>query len=221
MIDHTLLKPWVVESEIVKICGEARAFRFAAACVNSSWVHVAARELEGSGVSICATIGFPLGACSTAAKAAEAAEAVGSGAAELDMVMNIGLLKGGDCAGVVRDIAAVNDAARARARGLGRDVILKVIIEACYLTDEEKVEACRLAVEGGAEFVKTSTGFGPSGATVEDVRLMSRAVGGRALVKAAGGIQTLAEAKAMIEAGASRIGTSRGPLLVDEMSRQA
>ncbi|MCR4397463.1 MAG: deoxyribose-phosphate aldolase [Firmicutes bacterium] len=217
MIDHTALKPWVGRDEVLKLCGEARERDFATVFINSCWVPLAVRELRGSPVKVGTTIGFPLGACMTSVKVFEAVEAVRAGAGEVDMVMNIGALKDGDSESALNDMRAVVEAARAEAARAGVEVVVKVIIETCYLDDAHKVLASKLVVQAGADFVKTSTGFGSGGATVEDVRLISSVVAGRARVKAAGGIQTLSQAKALIEAGASRLGTSRGVALDDEM----
>lgn len=207
-IDHTNLKPTATPEDIEKLCAEARQFGFKAVCVNSCYVALASELLKGSDVLVCAVAGFPLGAVSTAAKKFEAEQAVKDGAAEIDMVMNIGLAKAGDWKGIEEDILAVKQAASG--------AVLKVIIETCYLTDEEKIAACEAAVRAGAGFVKTSTGFGPAGATIEDVRLMKKAVEGRALVKAAGGVRDKATALAMIEAGADRLGTSNGVGIIQE-----
>lgn len=207
-IDHTNLKPTATPEDIEKLCAEARQFGFKAVCVNSFYVALASELLKGSDVLVCAVAGFPLGAMSTAAKRFEAEQAVKDGASEIDMVMNIGLAKAGDWPAVEKDISAVKQAIPATE--------LKVIIETCYLTDEEKIAACEAVVRAGAGFVKTSTGFGPAGATVEDVRLMKKAVEGKALVKAAGGVRDKATALAMIEAGADRLGTSNGVGIVQE-----
>ena len=207
-IDHTLLKPEATAAQILKICEEAKEYGFASVCVNSARIPLVAEALKGTDVTPCAVVGFPLGAMLTAAKAAEAAEAVKAGAGEIDMVINIGAAKEGDWASVEADIAAVKAAC-----GPAR---LKVIIEACLLTDEEKVKACEAAARANADFVKTSTGFSKGGATVEDVRLMRKTVGPDIGVKAAGGIHNRAEALAMLEAGANRIGASAGIAIVTE-----
>lgn len=207
-IDHTNLKPTATPDDIKKLCAEARQFGFKAVCVNSCYAALASELLKGSDVLVCAVVGFPLGAMSTAAKRFEAEQAVKDGAAEIDMVMNIGLANAGDWKGVEEDILAVKQGARG--------AVLKVIIETCYLTDEEKIAACEAAVRAGAGFVKTSTGFGPAGATVEDIRLMKKAVEGRALVKAAGGVRDKVTALAMIEVGADRLGTSNGVAIIQE-----
>lgn len=210
MIDHTMLKADASKETIVRYCKEAREYKFASVCVNSAFVPLVAKELEGSGVKTCCVVGFPLGAMLTSAKAFEAAEAVKAGAQEVDMVINISALKDGDEAFVEEDIRAVVEATK----GASKDALVKVIIETCLLTDEEKVKACELSVKAGADFVKTSTGFSTGGATVADVALMKKTVAGKALVKASGGIRTPEDAKALIDAGADRIGAGNGVLLV-------
>ncbi len=210
-MDHTLLKADATAEQIDRVAAEARELNTASVCVNGYWVPRVARALEGTDVMTCAVIGFPLGAMSTAAKAAETADVVAAGATEVDMVINIGELKAGNDDAVRADIAAVAEAAHAGG------ALLKVIIECCLLTDEEKVRASRLTVEGGADFVKTSTGFSTGGATVEDVRLMRETVGPDFGVKAAGGIRTLADAEAMIEAGANRLGVSASIAILSEL----
>ncbi len=209
-IDHTLLKPQATEDQFRQLCAEARQFGFATVCVNPAWVPLCAQLLAGSPVKVCTVIGFPLGATLPEVKAFESQRCAALGAAELDMVINVGALKSRQYAVVEEDITAVVNAAHQ----LGASV--KVIIEAAYLTDEEKVEACALSKAAGADYVKTSTGFGPSGATVEDVALMRRVVGPEMGVKAAGGIKTAEEAKAMIAAGATRIGASASVKIVGE-----
>ena len=207
-IDHTLLRPTATAADIDRLCDEAVEHRFAAVCINPCWVARAARRLRGSAVTVASVVGFPLGASSPEIKAMEARRALRDGAREIDMVINIGALKSGDHELVRRDIAGVSDACReVGARN-------KVIIEAAYLTDEEKVVACRLAQAARAHFVKTSTGFGPGGATVFDVALMREVVGEKMGVKAAGGIHTAAEVREMITAGATRIGASAGVRIV-------
>jgi deoxyribose-phosphate aldolase len=201
MIDHTLLKPEATPALIEQLCREALEYRFAAVCVNGAWVPLAAGLVAGSGVGVAAVVGFPLGAGASAAKACEAADEAAAGATEVDMVINVGALKAGDDGLVGSDVAAV-------VRAVGPAVGVKVILEAALLTDDEKVRACRLAVAAGAAFVKTSTGFGPGGATVEDVALMRGTVGPDVGVKAAGGIRTREQAEAMVAAGASRLGAS-------------
>lgn len=202
LIDHTLLKPDASHDQIAQLCYEARKFKFASVCVNASNVKLCADLLKGSEVPICAVVGFPLGATPTDVKVFETQQAIREGASEIDMVINVGALKSRDYELVEGDIAAI-----ARACHAG-NAILKVIIENALLTDEEKVVACQLAKVAGADFVKTSTGFGPGGATVEDVRLMRKVVGPKIGVKAAGGIKTYDDAQRMIEAGASRLGAS-------------
>lgn len=202
MIDHTILKANATEADVEKLCDEAKAYGFATVCVNSCWTARAAELLEGSDVGVTTVVGFPLGAMSTAAKAAETSIAVADGATEIDMVINIGRLLADDDDFVEQDIAAVVKAAG--------DADVKVIIECCLLNDDEIVRACNASVAAGAAFVKTSTGFSTGGATVEDVRLMRKTVGSRCKVKAAGGIHTRDEALAMVEAGADRLGTSSG-----------
>ena len=209
-IDHTLLKPQATEDQFRQLCAEARQFSFATVCVNPAWVPLCAQLLRGSPVKVCTVIGFPLGATLPDVKAFETQRCITLGAAEVDMVINIGALKSRQSDAVQEDIASVVNAAHA----LGGSV--KVIIETAYLTDEEKTEACTLSKAAGADYVKTSTGFGPSGAKVEDVALMRRVVGPEMGVKAAGGIKTAADAKAMIAAGATRIGTSSGVLIIAE-----
>jgi deoxyribose-phosphate aldolase len=202
LIDHTLLKPDATAAQVRQICAEAIQHRFGAVCVNPIFSGLVAGELAGSGVATCSVVAFPFGATTTAAKAAETRQAVADGAGEIDMVIAIGALKAGEHDHVRRDIAAVKAAC-----GAAR---LKVIIETCLLTDEEKVIACRLAQQAGADFVKTSTGYGGGGATVEDIALMRRTVGPTLGVKASGGVRSFAAALAMVQAGATRIGTSSG-----------
>ncbi|MBR0171240.1 MAG: deoxyribose-phosphate aldolase [Lachnospiraceae bacterium] len=210
-IDHTLLKADATREQIRRICAEAREYRFASVCVNSCHAALVTKELQGSGVKTCCVVGFPLGAMQTTAKALEAKEAVRDGASEIDMVINVGALKEGDTAYVTEDIAAVVDAVKKASGGSG---IVKVIIETCLLTDDEKVTACECAEKAGAAFVKTSTGFSTGGATEEDVALMKKTVGDRLKVKASGGIRTHADALKMIGAGADRIGASSGIALL-------
>jgi len=210
MIDHTLLKPDAARVDIERLCQEAVEFRFATVCVNPTWVATAAARVRQSGVGVCAVVGFPLGATTADVKHYETRRAIFDGATEIDMVINIGALKSGDLRLVERDIEAVT----APCRDSG--VVSKVIIEAAYLTDEEKVTACTLARAAGADFVKTSTGFGPGGATVADVALMRRAVGDQMGVKAAGGVRDLEGLKAMVAAGATRVGASAGVKIVAE-----
>jgi deoxyribose-phosphate aldolase len=208
MIDHTILKPEATQDQIAQLCYEARKYGFASVCVNPTNVKLCAQLLHGSGVPVCTVVGFPLGATPTEVKVFETQQAIRDGATEVDMVINVGALKSRDYELVERDIASI-----ARACHAG-NAILKVIIEAALLTDEEKVIACQLAKVAGAEFVKTSTGFGPGGATMEDVALMRRVVGPTIGVKAAGGIRTYEEATKMIAAGATRIGASASVKIV-------
>lgn len=212
-MDHTLLKADATAADIDRVCAEAIAYGTASVCVNGCWVPRVAAALRGADVATCAVIGFPLGAMSTAAKAAEAGDVVAAGAAEVDMVINVGLLKAGEVEAVTADIAAV-----ARAVHTG-GAILKVIIECCLLTDDEKRAACQAAMAADADYVKTSTGFSTGGATTADVALMRAAVGPDVGVKAAGGIRTLADALAMIEAGASRLGVSATVSILNELAR--
>lgn len=212
LIDHTLLKPDAQPAQVEQLCAQAVELGFASVCVNSGYVPLCRRQVEGSGVKVCSVIGFPLGAMLREVKAAEAAAAVNLGADELDMVMNIGWFKAGADEMVVSDIHRVLDSAQKRP--------LKVIIETCLLTDGEKERATRLVAESGAAFVKTSTGFSTGGATVEDVMLLARIAAGRIGVKASGGIRDYATALKMIEAGATRIGTSSGTAIVDEERNQ-
>ncbi|WP_048151721.1 deoxyribose-phosphate aldolase [Palaeococcus ferrophilus] len=207
-IDHTNLKPYASREDIIRLCEEAREYNFYAVCVNPYRVKLAKQQLEGSDVKVASVIGFPLGATPTEVKVFEAKRALDDGADELDMVINIGALKDKDYEYVKKDIAEVVKVAHERG------ALVKVIIETCYLSEDEKVKACELAKEAGADFVKTSTGFGTGGATIEDVRLMRKTVGPDMGVKAAGGIRTYEQAKAMIEAGATRIGTSSGVKIV-------
>jgi deoxyribose-phosphate aldolase len=210
LIDHTLLKPEATRDQIAQLCEEAKEYGFAAVCVNPTNVELAARLLKGSPVAVCIVVGFPLGATLSEVKAYEAQQAINHGAIEVDMVINIGALKSEDYELVERDIATVARTCH------DNGAICKVIIEAALLTEEEKVTACQLAKKAGADYVKTSTGFGPGGATVEDVALMRRVVGPSMGIKAAGGIRTLKTATEMLEAGATRIGTSSGIQIVQE-----
>jgi len=212
--DHTVLKPETTQAQVRQLCSEAHSLGFAAVCVAPVWVPVAAAALQGSTCKVVGVVGFPHGTSLPEVKALEAQHMISAGARELDMVINIGALKGGDPATVQQDIAAVVRVARARP-----GVLVKVILETALLSDEEKVQACRLAEIAGADFVKTSTGFGPGGATVRDVRLLRTIVGNRLGVKASGSIQTLASALAMIEAGASRVGSSSSVSIVQELER--
>ncbi|MCG7379700.1 deoxyribose-phosphate aldolase [Paenibacillus sp. ACRSA] len=203
MIDHTLLRADATQSEMVKLTEEAKQYQFASVCVNPSWVAYAAEQLKGTGVDICTVIGFPLGASTSETKAFETTDAIAKGATEVDMVINISALKDGKDDYVEQDIRAVVEAAAGKA-------LVKVIIETCLLTDDEKVRACEAAVRAGADFVKTSTGFSTGGATPEDIALMRRTVGSDVGVKASGGVRSLEDMQKMIEAGATRIGASSG-----------
>ncbi len=207
-IDHTLLKPEATKEQITKLCEEARQYDFASVCVNTCYVPLAKQLLAGSDVKVCCVVGFPLGAMDTVSKAFEAKTAVANGAQEVDMVINIGALKDKDYDYVTKDIAAVVEASK--------PAIVKVIIEACLLTDEEKVEACKCSMNAKAEFVKTSTGFSTHGATPEDVALMKKTVGDVCKVKAAGGVRSYDDAMKMIEAGADRLGCSAGIKVMEE-----
>ncbi len=201
-IDHTVLKQDAVKADIIKLCNEAVENDFASVCINPFWIPVAKEILKGTGVDVCTVIGFPLGANATATKAFETKQAIQDGATEIDMVINVGALKDKEYDVVYNDIKAVVDAANG--------TLVKVIIETCLLTDEEKVKACELSVKANAHFVKTSTGFSTGGATKEDIALMRKTVGPNVGVKASGGVRTPEDFTAMIEAGATRIGTSSG-----------
>lgn len=211
VIDHTLLRPEAVWADVRQLCAEARTNRFCAVCVNPVWVERCARLLGRSRVRLCSVVGFPLGAARTETKVAEARLAVKNGAHEVDMVLNIGALRGGESAFVQRDIAAV-------VRAVSGKALVKVIMETALLTRDEKIEACRAAVRAGADFVKTSTGFAAGGATEEDVKLLAANVPPRVGVKASGGIRNLETALRMILAGATRIGTSSGPAILKELN---
>ena len=208
MIDHTLLKAEATKEQIEKLCAEAKQFNFASVCVNPTWVKRSSELLQGTDVLVCTVIGFPLGANTPAVKAFEAKDAIANGAKEVDMVINIGALKDKNDELVQADIAAVVEAAKGSA-------LVKVIIEACLLTDEEKVKACELAVAAGADYVKTSTGFSTGGATAEDIALMRKTVGPELGVKASGGVRSLEDMKKMVEAGATRIGASSGVAIMN------
>lgn len=209
-IDHTLLKPDATRADLEKLCREAAEFKFATVCVNPAWVAFCANQLRHTSVGVCTVVGFPLGATTPDVKNYETRRVIFDGAREVDMVINIGALKSGDVRLVERDIEAVAQACR------DAGVVSKVIIEAAYLTDDEKVTACTLSKAAGADFVKTSTGFGPGGATVADVALMRRVVGADMGVKAAGGVRDLDGLKAMVAAGASRVGASAGVKIIQE-----
>ena len=206
-IDHTILKPETTQEQVEKILSEAKEYDFASVCVNPTWVSLAAESLKDSDVKVCTVIGFPLGANTSAVKAFETEDAIANGADEIDMVINIGALKAGNDALVLDDIKAVVDASG--------DKLVKVIIETCLLTDDEKVRACQLSKEAGADYVKTSTGFSTGGATVADVTLMRKTVGPDMGVKASGGARSYEDAIAFIEAGASRIGASSGVAIMN------
>lgn len=206
--DHTLLKPEATFAQIVTLCAEAKQHGFATVCVNPYWVAEAAEQLNGTGVGITTVIGFPLGATSTFSKVAETRDALANGATEIDMVLNVGALKSGRFEAVVHDVRSVAEACEGQA-------VLKVILEVGLLTDEEKVKACELCKQAGADFVKTSTGFGPGGATVHDIALMRKAVGPKMGVKASGGVRDLATVLRLIEAGATRVGASASVTIVN------
>ena len=211
LIDHTLLKPEATKTDIQKLCDEARRYRFFSVCVNPSYVKQVATLLRGSSVKTCCVVGFPLGAQPPESKALEARRAIREGAREIDMVINIGALKGRDDAAVLKDIRAVVEACKD-----GR-ALSKVILETALLTDEEKVRGCELSMKAGADFVKTSTGFGPGGATAADIALMARTVAPRKLgVKASGGVRTYADVVKMVEAGATRVGSSSSVKILEE-----
>ena len=209
LIDHTMLRPEATRADIVKLCGEARQYGFATVCINPYWVPLAASELAGTAAKVCTVVGFPLGATSTEAKVAEAAAALRAGAREIDMVINVGALRSGDFDTVKLDIQAVARVCH------DAGAIVKVILETALLDDAQKTTACGLAQAAGADFVKTSTGFGPAGATVQDIVLMRHAVGPRMGVKAAGGIRTLDDFRAMVAAGANRVGASASVKIVE------
>ncbi len=210
LIDHTLLKPEATVQQIAQLCHEALLYNFASVCINPAHVKLAAQLLQNSDVKVCTVVGFPLGATSTEAKVFETLQALRDGATEIDMVINIGALKGGDDVVVERDIAAVVEAAHQHG------ALCKVIIETVLLTHDEKIRTCQLAKQARADFVKTSTGFSSGGATIEDVALMRQTVGPQVGVKASGGIRTLAEAQRMISAGATRLGVSAGVKIIQE-----
>ncbi|GAB6117469.1 deoxyribose-phosphate aldolase [Thermoanaerobacter brockii subsp. lactiethylicus] len=214
MIDHTLLKPNATKSEIEKLCSEAKEYGFASVCINPCFVDLAYSMLKNTNVKVCTVIGFPLGANTIESKVFEAVDAVKRGATEIDMVLNVSMLKSGDYDYVKKEIEEVVKAVKSHG-----DIVVKVILETCYLTDEEKIKACQLTQEAGADFVKTSTGFGPGGATVEDVKLMRQTVGENFGVKASGCVRTAEDAKAMIEAGANRIGASAGVKIAEEWNK--
>ena len=211
-IDHTLLRPAATSAEFSRLFDEALKYGFWSVCVPPSRVAMAASRLKGTHVKVCAVVGFPLGYSSATTKRDEARRAIKEGADEIDVVMNIGAFKGGELPAVMKEIEGVSAVCKAGGR------ILKVIIECCYLTDDEKVKAARMVERAGADYVKTSTGFGPGGATAEDVALLHRTLAGTAKVKASGGISTLAKAVEMVKAGADRIGTSSGAAIMEELA---
>lgn len=213
-IDHTLLKADATENEVIKLCNEAKEYDFFSVCINPGFVELAAKELRESNVAVCTVIGFPLGASTPETKAFETRDAIQKGAAEVDMVINISKLKDKKDEEVLKDIKAVVDAADKKA-------LVKVIIETCLLTDEEKERACKLAKDAGADFVKTSTGFSTGGATKEDIALMRKTVGTEMGVKASGGVRTYEDAVTMIESGATRIGTSASIAIVTASKSQS
>jgi deoxyribose-phosphate aldolase len=210
LIDHTLLRPQATPAQVEQLCDQARRYGFVSVCINPVYVGLAADKLEGSDVAVCTVVGFPLGATTTSIKVREAQQAMTDGATEIDMVIHVGALKAGDHQAVQEDIAAVSTACHEGG------ALLKVIIEAVLLSDEEKVAACLLAQAAGADFVKTSTGFAGGGATVEDVRLMRQTVGPQMGIKAAGGVRSYADVLAMVDAGATRIGASAGVEIVEQ-----
>ncbi|PFE49197.1 deoxyribose-phosphate aldolase [Bacillus cereus] len=207
LIDHTILKANTTKEDVMKVIEEAKEYKFASVCINPTWVKLAAKELAGHDVDVCTVIGFPLGASTTETKAFETKDAIAKGATEVDMVINVGALKDGDNEFVEKDIYEVVQAAKGKA-------LVKVIIETCLLTDEEKVRACELSVKAGADFVKTSTGFSTGGATAEDIALMRKTVGPNVGVKASGGVRTREDADKMVAAGASRVGASASVAIV-------
>lgn len=211
MIDHTILKPDASKDAVIQICTEAKEYKFKSVCVNSCYTKLVADELNDSGVLVCTVVGFPLGAMETKSKAFETARAIELGANEIDMVINIGALKDKNYELVLNDIKEVVDTAKGKA-------IVKVILETCLLTNEEKIKACQLSQEAGADFVKTSTGFSTGGATVEDIKLMRETVGPNMGVKASGGVRTKEDVVSVIEAGANRIGASSSIAIVEGLA---
>lgn len=210
LIDHTLLKPEATAAQVKELCKEARTYDFASVCVNPYFVKLAVEELQGAKSKVCTVIGFPLGASTAKTKAFETKDAIANGADEIDMVLNIGALKAGQYDVVLEDMKAVREAAGEK--------LVKVILETCLLTDEEKEKACELAVEAKLDFVKTSTGFSTGGATAEDVALMRRIVGAELGVKASGGVRSLEDVEKMVAAGANRIGASSGVKIMNGLS---
>ena len=215
MIDHTILKANATQSDIEKLCDEAKKYNFASVCVNPYWVPLASDLLKNSTVKVCTVIGFPLGATSSESKASETEIAILQGADEVDMVINVGAMKNNQTDIVEKDILSVVNSARKTGKAQNKNIIVKVILETCYLTKDEIKNACLCAKNAGADFVKTSTGFGTGGATVEDVKLMKETVGSSMEVKASGGIRDYETAIKMIEAGATRLGTSSGITIVE------
>ena len=215
MIDHTILKANATQSDIEKLCEEAKEYNFASVCVNPYWVSLASDLLKNSTVKVCTVIGFPLGATSSESKASETEIAILQGADEVDMVINVGAMKNNQTDIVEKDILAVVNSARKTGKAQNKNITVKVILETCYLTKDEIKNACLCAKNAGADFVKTSTGFGTGGATVEDVKLMKETVGSSMEVKASGGIRDYETAIKMIEAGATRLGTSSGITIVE------
>lgn len=213
-IDHTLLKPEATKGDIIKLAEEAKQYKFASVCVNPFWVSTAAEVLKGTEVKVCTVIGFPLGASASEVKAFEVKKAIEDGATEVDMVLNIGALKAGDLEVVTNDMVQVVEAAKGKA-------LVKVILETCLLSPEEIVTACKCAVQAGADYVKTSTGFSTGGATVEAVKLMAETVGPNIGVKASGGVRSLEDAEAMIANGATRLGSSAGVAIAKGLQGQA
>ena len=216
MIDHTILKANATQSDIEKLCEEAKEYNFANVCVNPYWVHLASDLLKNSTVKVCTVIGFPLGATSSESKASETEIAILQGADEVDMVINVGAMKNNQTDIVEKDILAVVNSARKTGKTQNKNITVKVILETCYLTKDEIKNACLCAKNAGADFVKTSTGFGTGGATVEDVKLMKETVGSSMEVKASGGIRDYETAIKMIEAGATRLGTSSGKKILEK-----
>jgi deoxyribose-phosphate aldolase len=209
IIDHTLLKPESTAADVRRVCAEARKYRFASVCVNPCWVALVAAELRGTPVKVCTVVGFPLGANTTETKMAETVAAIRVGAQEIDMVMNVGAMRSADEATVQNDIRGVVEVAHRSG------AVVKVILETALLSDDQKIAACRIAKQAGADFVKTSTGFGPGGATAADIRLMRETVGPRMGVKASGGIRTLEDLRSMVAAGATRVGASASVAIVE------
>ena len=207
-IDHTALKPVTTKQDIIKLCNEAKQYQFASVCINPCWVKLCSQELQGSNIDVCTVVGFPLGSTTSESKAFETKQAIENGATEIDMVINIGKIKSGDWEYVENDILAVVLAANG--------VVVKVILETCLLTNEEKIQTCEIVKKAGAHFVKTSTGFSTGGATIEDIKLMRKTVGEKFGVKASGGIRDYETATAMIDVGATRIGASAGIKIIEK-----